>query len=312
MNNKISFSSQVKDELCKIKINDKESIIAELFAMIIFAKNRINDKILFKTENPKILERFLKLIYKLTNKTYKNYNELKSNDKKSNGKVIYRIDINDEKDYMTIWNSINIRKLYEFCLPDMDKDIKSSFLRGAFLSSGMISDPNKEYRLEFFTTDQDLSSVLNNLLENDKNINVSVNITERNYGLVCYIKDCEFIINILTFMGASSIAMEYIQIKMLKEVRNNINRITNFETANIKKLTNASVEQINAINTIIDIKGLEFLSDELKVIANLRLKKPQLSLKDIAVLLNISKSMVNYRLKKIKEIAGKLLFDKKV
>ncbi len=157
----------------------------------------------------------------------------------------------------------------------------SAFLRGVFLSCGTITNPEKEYHLEFVVPYMNLANDLKNLLTNIQELELQPAVTNRKGSFVVYIKGSEGIENLLTFMGATNASMNFMQVKMFKEVRNQVNRKTNFETANIDKTVSASAKQIAVIETIIHSVGLQQLPLDLQELASLRYENPEMSLREL-------------------------------
>lgn len=182
------------------------------------------------------------------------------------------------------------------CLP--------AFLRGAFISCGSIADPHKEYHMEFVVPYRKLAEDLCGLLTSGE-INFQPACTERGGAYVVYLKDSGKIEDILTYMGAKAASMNLMQIKMYKEAMNDINRRTNFETANMDKTYSASAKQTAAIAVISDTMGLASLSEDLAAVAKLRLENPDMTLKQMGEVLGISRSGVNHRIQKLLSIAEK-------
>ena len=178
-----------------------------------------------------------------------------------------------------------------------------SFIKGAFLSCGTASDPNKSYHIEFVVPYKTLSLDLMKML-NDYGIKAKHMV--RRYVNVIYIKDSESIEDLLALMGAHNAALEIINIKIYKDIRNITNRRLNFENANLTKTADAAFEQMKAIETI-KAKGIyPTLSDELKHIANIRYENPDASLREIGDMCDppLSRSAVNHRLKKLIALAN--------
>ena len=181
-----------------------------------------------------------------------------------------------------------------------------AFLRGVFLSAGSVSDPSRDYHLEIASAHKALITDLASLLEKNPELDLSPGLSSRAGKSVVYLKDSEKISDFLTLIGAPQSAMELMQAKMLKEVRNYVNRKSNFETANIDKTVKAAVEQNLAIEKVIEKKGLDYFPPSLREIAALRIKNPEMSLRELSEELSLSRSGVNHRLKKILEIAEDL------
>ncbi len=179
------------------------------------------------------------------------------------------------------------------------------FLRGAFLACGVVTDPNKSYHLEFSVGDMEKSKELFRIIT-ESGMKIKTSCRKDKY--ILYSKDSESIADILTYIGAMLSSMEVMNAKIYKGVRNNVNRAVNCETANIDKTIEAGRKQAVAIEIIESTKGLGFLSEDLRKIAEIRKENIDLSLSDIGKMLDpqISRSGVYHRLKKITEIAVEL------
>ena len=179
-----------------------------------------------------------------------------------------------------------------------------AFLRGAFLACGTVSSPEKNYHLEFVVPHYNLSLDLKKFLENNEFSPKSV----RRGGLyVLYFKKTEEIQNLLGIMGAARFVMEFIDVIVYKDIRNNVNRRLNFENANLNKTVNAAMRQIELIEKLQKSAAFSELPDEYQQIAELRVQNPDYSLQQIGeeLMPPMSRSGVNYRLKKLCEIAAK-------
>ena len=176
------------------------------------------------------------------------------------------------------------------------------FLRGVFLACGVVTDPNRGYHLELMVSAEKCGSLCSLINESGMSVKESV----RKNQPFLYTKDSEGIADFLTFIGAMISAMEIMNVKIYKDVRNNVNRAVNCEAANIEKTVAASQKQLADIEYIEQTKGPEFLSEDLRVIARLRKENIGYSLREIGELAQISRSGVNHRLRRISEIAEKL------
>lgn len=183
-----------------------------------------------------------------------------------------------------------------------------SFLRGAFLSCGRMTDPEKGYHLEFTVTRIKSASALEALL---KNAGYPALTSFRSNSRVLYFKDSEQIEELLTGIGAINGALSVMNTKVYKDLRNRVNRLTNCEAANIGKTVQASQSQIKAIKLIKQKNGFKSLPEELRQVANLRIMNPDASLSEIGKMCEppVSRSGVNHRLTKLTEIAKKLEKD---
>ena len=190
----------------------------------------------------------------------------------------------------------------ELKLISKDSDEKKDFLRRVFLLNGSIIDPNKEYHLEIFSDSKELAETICDILIE---FGVNAKIIEKKYNYATYIKEAESIALFLNIIGAHQALLNFENIKVMHEMNNQINRVVNCETANLSKIVNAAVRQIDAINKIKDTIGLNNLPEGLREIAELRLKNPDMGLEELGKLLSkpLGKSGVNHRFKRIEEIA---------
>ena len=174
----------------------------------------------------------------------------------------------------------------------------ASFVRGAFLACGHLSNPEKSYRLDFPVKYENLASELVKLLSEHY---ITAHISKRASGYVVYIKKSEMIINLLTLIGASSRSLEFIETTIIKSVKNNTNRVRNCDSANIGRTVEASVMQRKAIEFLTKTYRLESLPDELISTAKLRIENPSATLKELCALSPepITVSGLNHRLQRI-------------
>ena len=178
------------------------------------------------------------------------------------------------------------------------ENCQKAFLAGAFLSCGTVSDPNKDYHLEFTVPFLNLSKSLVTLLGE---IDFSPKTANRKGYNIVYFKDSEAIEDCLYIMGASSSMFDMMNVEIVKDLRNKANRTANCEAANIERTVKASREQSAAIEKIEEKKGLDFLKPDLKDMALLRQENPEASLAELSKISGLSRSGVNHRLKKIVE-----------
>lgn len=186
-----------------------------------------------------------------------------------------------------------------------DEQMSRLLIREAFIKSGFINNPDKDYHLEILFKSIKKAEELQKMLEF---FQISSKITKKGQGYIVYIKDGEDIVSFLALIGANKAVIKFEEIRVLKDARNNINRIVNCETANIAKTMNAAKIQIESIKYLKKHRKFENLPEELKEIANLRIKEPDLSYEELGKLLHkpISKSGVSHRLNKINNIVKDL------
>lgn len=206
-------------------------------------------------------------------------------------------DIKEEIEKLKVWdNKSNLKQ---------EEQLERVCVREAFLQYGSFSDPNKEYHLEFvFKTKKKAEEISKILSKNG----IKAKIIKRREKQIVYLKEGEDISNCLAFMGASSAMLRFEEIRVMREMRNNVNRKVNCETANLTKTVHASYEQVKAINVVKKTKYWKELEDGVRDIALLRLENPELSIQALGSKLTppISKSGANHRLKKIMEIAREI------
>ncbi len=182
------------------------------------------------------------------------------------------------------------------------KCCRRAYLRGAFLSNGSITNPEKAYHLEISTVQTRLAQ---KILEMMASLGLDAGITERKGSLVAYLKDGGQIVNMLNLLGAHNALLHFENVRVLKDMRNQVNRLVNCETANVEKTVKAAMDQIKDIQAIDQAIGLEELPPKLREAARVRLANPYASLQEIGDLMvpKMSKSGVNYRFRQIREKA---------
>lgn len=180
-----------------------------------------------------------------------------------------------------------------------------AYLRGAFLAGGSINNPEGTYHLEIITNDSLHAEALSKLLNK---FHLGAKVSMRKNWHVVYIKESEHIVEFLGFIGAHRALLEFENVRVLKDMRNQVNRLVNCETANLNKTVDAAVRQVENIQRVANTIGLQALPEPLREIAELRLEYPDASLKELGEMLvpKVGKSGVNHRMRKIDELAEKL------
>ena len=186
-----------------------------------------------------------------------------------------------------------------------DEQIARLCIREAFIKSGSMNDPNKKYHLEIMFKSKKKAEEMQTLLNN---FDIHARIIKREKDYMLYLKEGEEISNFLALIGANSSVIKFEEVRVLKETRNDINRLVNCETANLNKTINAAVKQIEDIKLIKKKHKFSSLPENLQEIAELRVANPDVSLVELGKMLSepIGKSGVNHRLKKLSEIADDL------
>ena len=231
------------------------------------------------------------------------------------GKV-YLVEVTDPARTEKVLQGTKLSVDNETGLLEMDNSLvvqmnccKRAFIRGTFLSSGSISDPEKGYHFEIVCPDSRKAEQLQGII---RSFHVEAKIVVRKKSYVVYVKEGAQIVDMLAVMEANVALMDLENIRILKEMRNTVNRKVNCEAANINKTVNAAVRQVEDIQLISRTIGFESLSDGLAQIARLRLQYPDATLKELGMMLNpqVGKSGVNHRLRKLSEIADELRENK--
>jgi len=200
---------------------------------------------------------------------------------------------------LQIVNSSKINnKFYKLNFPEMKTCCKRAYLRGTFLAGGSISDPEKTYHLEITNHSMESAHEVSSLM---KDFGLNPKIIKRKSSYITYLKEGEDLVDFLNITGAHAALLEMENVRILKEMRNNVNRLVNCETANLDKTVNASVRQIENIKYISEHIGFDKLPKGLREIAELRLKYRDASLKELGEMLDppLGKSGVNHRLRKL-------------
>ncbi|HBQ46105.1 MAG TPA: DNA-binding protein WhiA, partial [Ruminococcaceae bacterium] len=185
---------------------------------------------------------------------------------------------------------------------------RRAFLRGAFLACGTAADPGREYHLEYSVPHRNLANDLFGLMRDILGLDPEPRVSRRGGAYVVYLKGAQRVADFLTYLGAPDAAMRLLQVRMLKDLRNTVNRQTNFETANLGKTASAAAGEVLAIQKIKSAGGFSLLPRELRALAALRLHHPELSLRELGQRLSppLSRSGVHHRLRRILEIAERV------
>ncbi len=302
----MSFSSEIKSELCKLENRKSCCLRAECYGAWLFSKCFSLRETAYVTEHSGVARRMLELAASAVGAG----GEL-SYGVSRRRKPAYRVTLQDQASRLQLLSAfghtgretslrINRAVLENDCC-------QAAFLRGAFLTCGTAADPQKGYHLEFAVPYQKLANQLYTLLCEVTAFPVSPLLASRKGGYVVYWKESGQIEDMLTFFGAAGASMELMQVRMYKEAKNDINRKANFETANMDKTYSASARQIAAIAALNDVGELQKLPDGLRELARLRLENPEMTLRQLGEALGISRSGVNHRLERLLELGEKHL-----
>lgn len=299
----MSFASDLKDELCKEVPEEESALHALLYGFLLFSYKFRSDEISFSVLHEPTARLFAEALMthcgvpaKITFKErvrgtlYKVCIE-KASERRKVMDAFYHV---PGEPHLRI-NRANIEN---------EEDVRY-FLRGAYLVCGSLTNPEKDYHCEFdvsyMNLCKDLSALIGEVLAQPKS-------TIRRSSYMVYYKESENIEDLLTYIGAPMSAVELMNIKIIKDIKNRVNRRMNCDNANLDKTLNASFQQVQDIKYIFDVKGNTFLSEELRTVAEIRLENPDMSLRELGESVEppLSRSGVNHRLKRISEIAAEI------
>ena len=307
----MSFASETKKELTNLEVKDCCGL-AELSALI-----QMNGSLSFtnkklavdvQTENAAIARRIYTLIKRFYPVTVELLVRKKMRLKKNNVYIVRLVDHARRilEDLGIIGEGFEF--VTEIC-PRliMKKCCKRSYLRGAFLAGGSVNNPEtSSYHLEIFSLYKEHSEALCELMNS---FDLNAKTLERKKGYMTYLKEAEKITDFLIIIGANNAMLKFEDIRILRDMRNSVNRLVNCETANLNKTIGASVRQVENIKYIQGTVGLDVLPEKLREIAELRVAHQDVTLKELGEMVSsgpISKSGINHRLRKIDAIAEKI------
>ena len=297
----MSFSSDVKAELCRVPLTRRCCARAEAYGVLLYAGSFSVSEVRIVTESGDFALRLPRLFQKAFSLQFDTLPD------DSGGKSVFRITQSgklsaiyeslgyDEQQHYAL--HVNFALLEEECC-------RASFLRGAFLAGGSVTDPLKRYHLELSTphlqVGREVEALLRDMGCEPKNV-------RRQGDSVTYFKQSNHIEELLTRIGAPAAAMEVMAAKVEKEMRNTVNRRVNCDAANVDKSVAASRGQVEAITRLSDAGIIAALPVKLQEVAVARLLQPELSLSELAETFDppLTKSCLNHRMRKLMELAGK-------
>ena len=297
----LSFSASAKAEICRNIPNRQCCALAQCFGILLFCNSFHAQNIRIITES----REFANILPKLFKKAFSMDFDVQP-DPEAAGKLNFQITDPDKiADIMewygfdaqdTLSMHINLAVIEEECC-------KISFLRGAFLAGGSVTDPSKGYHMELNTTHQSVAREGFSLIQ--EVLGFAPKSAARGGGQVLYLKQSDMICDALTYLGAPVAAMGIMEAKLEKELNNKVNRRCNCDDANISKVVEAAQEQLNAIQAIKNRGNFDKLPLKLQQAANAREKNPEASLTELAALMEpaITKPAMNHRLKKLVQLA---------
>lgn len=311
----MSFSGDVKEELSKQWNSARHCQIAELAALLSICGaiviNSRNEYVLkIHTENKAVARK----VFTLIKKTFNIEADISIRKNMMKQSVSYSVVVKRHTDALRV---LQATKLVDEHMGGFEEIqivnpivvqqtcCRRAFIRGTFLAAGSMSDPTKSYHFEIVCAAEAMAVQIQNLMQS---FSMDAKIVQRKKSYVVYLKEGAQIVDILNIMEAHVSLMELENVRILKEMRNTVNRKVNCETANINKTVSAAVKQLEDITYLRDTIGFEKLSEGLEEVALARLSHPDASLKELGELLSppVGKSGVNHRLRKLGELAEKV------
>lgn len=297
----ISFSAAAKAEICRSFPKKRCCAQAECFGILLFGNSFSSEGIKIITESREFAHILPKLFKKAFDVTFDSFPSLEAP-----GKLVFQIDDPDKIEEImdafgfdrdaTLALHVNLPVVEDECC-------KTSFLRGAFLAGGSVTDPAKGYHIEMSTSHQSVARETNALMQ--EAMDFYLKTAQRSGTVVLYLKQSELISDLLAFLGAPIAAMGVIEAKLEKELNNKVNRRCNCDDANISKVVEAAQEHLTAIRILKEAGLIEKLPAKLKQAADAREAHPSSSLSELAAMMEppITKPAMNQRLKKLMEMA---------
>lgn len=300
----MTYTNKVKTELLNEKIENKSTFFAEMLGIFLSKKSITNDGIYYKTENYDLALYIINNIKKFSKIDVK-FSYKKSFKFKEHNEYIIKI-LNENKYYSDFLNEILLYKDLKYT---DDENIKKHIVKGFFLASAYIKDPSKGYSLDFFIDSEDAATFIYLFIKKLKN---KVSITNKKNKQLVYIRNNECILDILNLLDLHKLFFEFQEIVINKEMKNNIIRNMNYEIANETKKLNTINKIIEIIQFIDENYGVENLKDNLKQFCEYRLKYNELSLQELADKMNLTKSGVRGRIKRLEKIYSDLKGGKSI
>lgn len=296
-----SFSSAAKAELCEVNIQNQCCVQAECFGILLFCNTFRFDGIKIITESAE----FAGMLPKLFKRAFGFGFDVQSGE---GGNEKFQLKITDPAKIAQIMELYGFGSRESLSLhvnyPIVENDCcKLSFLRGAFLAGGSVSDPAKSYHIEFVTTHQSVARECELLVQ--ETMGFSPKLASRSGSQVIYLKQYDQICNLLGQMGAGVAYMGFIEAKLERDLNNRVNRRCNCDDANITKVIDASREHLNAIRILRERGLFDSLPEKMKQAALVREENPEAPLSELGELMNpkLSKPAMNHRLKRLVELA---------
>lgn len=306
----MSFTAEVKDELSRVEVRRQCCPRAELSALVrvegtLHFTGNERFRLEIATETAPVARKAIKLLHGLfdlnTELTVRRSVLHRSNN--------YLITVPSQPKLAPALLELGIvdeRLTPVYCIPPwlVKRDCCAvSYLRGTFLGGGFVADPHGDFHFELTAETEEMANDLVGLMQR---FDMPARVTQRRGTFAVYLKGAEAIVTFLARVGAHQALLRTEDVRIIKSMRNDVNRLVNAETANLEKSANAAIVQIEAIRRLADARGLENLPPALRELAELRLENPEVSLRELGELAEppLSKSAVYHRIRRLDELAG--------
>ena len=294
----MTFSAKIKDELCRMPWGDLCCVRAEMMAALVCSGRFISGRLTVTTAHSAYASRLSSMLNEMYATTVK----------VTHGRELFTITVGDRKTYDEILADLAGTMDFETIRGTVGDDVFEdeccgrAFLRGVFLASGSVSEPDRSYHLEFTTRRQSVASTIRGILGRD---GIHSGLLRRGGYHVVYIKDRQQLSDFLLVTGAHQAMLELESLMVDKSVRNSVNRVVNCDNANTVRIAYTGARQQEELEYIASAIGLENLPEDLRTAAEVRLANPDLSLKELGEKLRppLGKSGINHRLKRLERMA---------
>lgn len=303
----MSFTEQVKNELARLPRESRESRVAELLALLRMSGSFITGThgswgLEFSTGNSAVARRVLVYLKKdfgfMPSTMVRQGRRLRK-------KNVYTLMVQPSKEGLNFLNTMGLSPLAG--IDDMERletpDERRAYLAGAFLGGGSVSRPQSDYHLEMVTQS---SHFAEEVVKTMKAFKMNARMTDRKNDYIVYIKDGDDVSGFLQIVGATQSYMDFESVRVVKDMRNRVNRQVNCETANLQKTVDAAVRQTHLVQQLLAKESRSSLSPKIREACEVRLQNPNASLAELAEICGITKSGLAHRFKKIETMVAEL------
>ena len=300
----MSFGNELKKELCRVRLSTVEELSARTLGLMLFSRRFGPEAMVLQTENRQVAQLYSDSIFGLIGLSA---TISVAERRRRDGSVVYSASVDSAGDRGKIlrffgWPEDGALELSGLpALLGTDGE-RAAFLAGAYLACGGVSDPSKSYHLEFSVRDEAAGRALERVLSE---VFQPPKVFRRRGSFVIYYKESGMVEDLITLMGGARFSLEIMNVKVYKSIRNRVNRAQNCEMANLEKTVSAAAAQCEDIQFLLSRRGPEFLPEDLRELAMLRVENPDMSLRELGESLSrpLTRSGVNHRLRRLSALA---------